>query len=60
MPIRPCPICQAPSPRAIDAIPSHAVIYYRCSACGHVWTVKTDDPEGPRRDVTVPRTPDAR
>ena len=51
MPIRPCPVCGAMTPRLVDAIASHAVWYYHCPNCGHVWTVKKDDPEGPMRDV---------
>ena len=54
MPPKPCPKCGAPSPRTIDSVPSHVVVYYRSGACGHVWSVKKDDPDGPIRDVTLP------
>ncbi len=32
------------------------VWYYRCTACGHVWNVPKDPPDGPIQDVTL-RTP---
>jgi len=61
MPDRPCPVCHATTPCLIRAIPSHVVSYYRCPACGHVWTVPKDDPAGPIRHVTLPpKKPDTK
>jgi hypothetical protein len=39
MPIRPCPSCDKPTPRLLDAPTQFAEVnYYRCDHCGHVWT----------------------
>ncbi len=43
MPVRPCPSCGVETPRKLDAVSDHAhVNYYRCPACGHVWTTTKD------------------
>jgi uncharacterized Zn finger protein len=54
MPIRPCPECGEKTPRVLDMSATAHVNYYRCSACGHVWTTPKDDPDGPIKDVTIP------
>jgi hypothetical protein len=44
MPTLPCPACKALTPRLLDAPSQYAAVnYYRCPACGHVWTVAKDD-----------------
>jgi uncharacterized Zn finger protein len=55
MPHRICPQCERPG-RLLEAA-SHAawVDYYRCDACGHVWTQDKKDLNAPPCDVTVPR-----
>jgi len=59
MPIRPCPHCQARTPRILESASQHAhVWYYRCSECGNVWNVPKDNPDGPPRPVTPPREPE--
>ena len=51
--IRPCPKCDGP-PRLLEAASHESPVYfYRCTACGHVWTVPKRDPEGPIGHVTV-------
>ena len=50
-----CPECRLYAPRIlIDVSKTATVTYYRCDACGHVWTLpKTGDLDD-RRDVTRP------
>lgn len=56
MPLRPCPACKQPAPRFMKEISETALVnYYRCGACGHVFSVAKDAPDGPHRDVTLPR-----
>lgn len=56
MPICPCPQCHMPVPRWLEATSKDATVnYYRCNACGHVWTVPKDDPNAPPNDVTTRR-----
>src|SRR5262245_16225597 len=52
MPVRTCPQCQRPG-RLLEAT-SHvsSVEYFRCDACGHVWTYDKRNPDAPPRDVT--------
>ena len=38
MPVMSCPNCQYFCPRELDASDYAMVNYYRCGACGHVWT----------------------
>jgi hypothetical protein len=58
MPIRPCPQCRALAPRLLEEPSKDAIVwYYRCTSCGHVWTVSKDGKETVR-DVTT-RTPPA-
>lgn len=53
MPVRPCPVCQHPAPRVLEALTEIAeVIYYRCDKCGNVWHVTKLDPDGPAVVVT--------
>ncbi len=38
--IQPCPECRTLTARLLDNISNDAhVNYYRCQACGHVWTL---------------------
>ena len=47
MPVRPCPECQNPTPRVLDALSAHAQVwYYRCPNCSHIWNVPKADPAG--------------
>jgi hypothetical protein len=44
VPIRPCPACQAGTPRLLDETSKYAFVwYYRCLVCGHVWSVEKRD-----------------
>jgi hypothetical protein len=49
MPIRPCPVCVAPTVRWLkESSRAAQVNYYRCDECGHVWaTLKTGPQLGP-------------
>jgi len=38
MPVLSCPNCQEMTPRQLDGSDTARVNYYRCGACGHVWT----------------------
>ena len=59
VPIRPCPHCQTPTAKHLEASSKDAwVNYYRCERCGHVWTVPKDAPFAPPKSVT--REPDTR
>jgi uncharacterized Zn finger protein len=51
MPNRPCPNCGADTKRRLDFSDEQRVNYYRCPACGHVWTTAKDD-SGPIYHVT--------
>jgi uncharacterized Zn finger protein len=54
MPVKLCPHCGAPTARLLTGVSTEAIVnYYRCLACGHVWTVPKDDPDAPTRDVTI-------
>jgi hypothetical protein len=45
MPRLACPACTTLTPRRLDVWSRLASVnYYRCPACGHVWTVAKDDP----------------
>jgi len=47
MPVRPCPECQTPTPRLLEAVSKVAEVwYYRCGACGHIWNVPKANPDG--------------
>ena len=47
---RPCPECQRPDPRLLEALSRDAlVLYYRCAGCAHIWHVWKSDPDGPQR-----------
>ena len=49
----PCPNCQSLTPQILDASSQQAYVwYYRCGACGHVWTISKDG-TGAVRDVTL-------
>jgi hypothetical protein len=55
MPRRFCPQCERPG-RLLEAASQNAwVDYYRCDACGHVWTYDKKDLSAPPRDVTLQR-----
>jgi rubredoxin len=58
MPILSCPACGVPTPRLVKA-PSHLanVNYYRCSACGHVWTVAKNNPDVLTHVTPLPQQP---
>ena len=59
MPSCPCPVCNAPTPRHLDAPSSYArVDYYRCGRCGHVWTTEKADPQKIRHVTEPPATDD--
>jgi len=55
MPQRPCPTCSALTPRFLPVSSDHAISsYYRCDACGSVWTYpKGQELSAPPRMVTV-------
>ena len=56
MPIRPCPRCSHPTPRMLEECSKDAfVYYYRCGACGNVWSIQKQDPDVPIRSVTKPQ-----
>ena len=57
MSVRLCPQCHRPG-RRLDATSnvSH-VEYFRCDACGHVWSYDKLNPDAPPKDVTE-RKPD--
>jgi uncharacterized Zn finger protein len=43
MPSRTCPKCRAGAPRLLAVLSEISTVnYYRCDACGHVWTVSKD------------------
>ncbi len=53
MPHRLCSQCQRPG-RLLEASSQDAwVMYYRCDACGHVWSQDKMDLNAPPRDVTL-------
>ena len=59
MPTRPCPHCLKPAPRHLEYSSNIAVAnYYRCDACGFVFSVAKDQPDGPHRPVTTNNPPD--
>ena len=60
MPTKPCPKCQKPTARLVESTSKAAwVNYYRCDACGHVWNIAKDTPDGPIWHVTSPpKTPE--
>ena len=44
MPIRPCPNCADMTARVLSGTSADAYVwYYRCQACGHVWTIDKHD-----------------
>lgn len=50
-----CPDCDHDGSH-LDRVSKYAYVeYYRCAACGHVWTYQKDDPDGPACDVTESR-----
>ena len=50
--IQPCPVCQTPTPRNLEASSRDAQVnYYRCEACGTVWNKPKNEP-GPIRIVS--------
>jgi hypothetical protein len=60
MPHRLCSQCQRPG-RLLEAASQGAwVTYYRCDACGHVWSQDKMDLDAPPRDVTLRACEDAR
>jgi uncharacterized Zn finger protein len=50
-----CPECLNPGSHLDKVSKSAYVEYYRCTACGHVWTYKKSNPDGPSHDVTESR-----
>jgi transposase-like protein len=55
MPVRPCPKCEQPTPKHLEASSKDAQVnYYRCERCGYVWNVRKDHPAGPITPVTIP------
>lgn len=54
MPERPCPNCPAKALRFLPGASDSTsyVNYYRCDACGHVFTVSKADPDGPPRAIS--------
>jgi uncharacterized Zn finger protein len=56
MPILSCPACGVPTSRLVKARSKFAnVNYYRCSACGHVWTIAKDNPEAVTHVTPLPK-----
>lgn len=51
----PCPRCQTviPRPRLLNIQSSENFAYYRCDVCGHVWTLRRNDPDATPRAVTI-------
>jgi hypothetical protein len=53
MPHRLCSICQVQG-RFLEHISRDALVeYYRCDACGHVWTHEKANPNSPPEPITV-------
>jgi hypothetical protein len=45
VPIEPCPACATATPNRLDSsIDSAVVDFFRCTMCGHVWTVEKLNP----------------
>ena len=57
MPLRRCPKCNEPGRLLTDASKDAVVYYYRCDACGRVWTHLKHDPGAPAVPVTVTPQP---
>ena len=56
MSVRPCPHCRNSAPRLLDHSSADAFVwYFRCEACGHVFTVGRDKPDAPTRTVVAGR-----
>ena len=59
MPVRRCPKCKEPG-RLLDNASKEAIVYYyRCDACGHVWSHQKRDPNAPAVPVTKTPQPEA-
>ena len=52
MPIYLCPNCARKGNSLTDTSTYAAVNYFRCNACGHVWTLSKTDPHAPPSAVT--------
>lgn len=48
MSVRPCPHCRKPAARLLEhsSAGTH-VWYFRCASCGHVFSVRRNNPGGP-------------
>lgn len=56
---RPCPNCHARVQRWLEAPSANAAVdYYRCEACGHVWTVSKDGNDTVTHITPLPEEPD--
>ena len=55
---RPCPHCLESTPRHLPYSSAFSVAdYFRCDACGYVFTTEKDHPERPIRAVTTNEPP---
>jgi uncharacterized Zn finger protein len=48
-----CQHCGSDQIRRLDATPRSWLHYYRCDACGEVWTVRLDDPQRTHHSVIL-------
>lgn len=65
MPSRPCPACAATALRYLPKVSVEASVhYYRCDACGHIFTVAKGAPDAApaqlSHDAERPRGPGTR
>ena len=58
MPVQRCPKCTNPGRLLEHSSTDADVYYYRCDACGHVWSHTKANPGGPARSVTKTPQPE--
>ena len=59
MAIQPCPACDKATPRLLDDSRRLAEVnYFRCEACGHVWTTNRYDGRVVHHVTPLTKTPD--
>jgi uncharacterized Zn finger protein len=57
MPLRPCPVCKAETPRLLSESSKDLLVwYYRCAVCGHVWSVEKLDGKTIRHVTPLPES----
>jgi DNA-directed RNA polymerase subunit RPC12/RpoP len=58
LPTLTCPACSRLTPRRLDETSKDAYAdYYRCEACGHVWSVNKKDPTLVHHVTPLPEKP---